>query len=224
VRTENIVPDGDECLVWTFSALDPRLSANPLDPSLADLLDALDQADSPDEVWRAGNNASEHRGNGVNTVTDCRVNAKEGLRRVVFYSGGRRWPHMPSTNGSSRLPHPKPWPRLSPRERECMTRLAIDLRHDRIAKRLGINRPLSSIWPMQSASLRRGHASKRWSGPSLLACSTCDRSPGVKRRERSLCCDRRPLPSPAHRTAIGHRCRARPCPASIWQSSPTSRT
>jgi DNA-binding CsgD family transcriptional regulator len=32
-------------------------------------------------------------------------------------------------------------PRLSPRERECMTWLAIRLRHDRIAERLGIARP-----------------------------------------------------------------------------------
>ena len=47
---------------------------------------------------------------------------------------------------------------------------------------------------------------------------------GVKRRERNWCCDRRPLPSPAHRAATRHRCRARPCPASIWRSSPTSRT
>ena len=32
-------------------------------------------------------------------------------------------------------------PRLSPRERECLTWLAIGLRHDRIAEKLGITRP-----------------------------------------------------------------------------------
>jgi DNA-binding CsgD family transcriptional regulator len=32
-------------------------------------------------------------------------------------------------------------PRLSPRERECLTWLAIGLRHDRIAEKLGISRP-----------------------------------------------------------------------------------
>jgi DNA-binding CsgD family transcriptional regulator len=36
---------------------------------------------------------------------------------------------------------PVPSPRLSPRERECMTWLAIGLRYDRIAERLGIARP-----------------------------------------------------------------------------------
>ena len=46
----------------------------------------------------------------------------------------------------------------------------------------------------------------------------------VKRQGCSWCCDRRPLPSPAHRAATGHRCRARPCLANIWRSSPTSRT
>jgi len=46
----------------------------------------------------------------------------------------------------------------------------------------------------------------------------------VKRQGCSWCCDRRPLPSPAHRAASGHRCRARPCLANIWRSSPTSRT
>src|SRR6266852_6002165 len=32
MRAEDIVPNTDECLVWAFSALDLRFSANPSDP------------------------------------------------------------------------------------------------------------------------------------------------------------------------------------------------
>lgn len=86
-----------------------------VEKSFADLLDGLDQASTPDEVWNVG---SKSHGRWATLA----AHAIDQRYLTLVEPPSRR-------------------PQLSPRERECLAWLAVGMRHDRIAERLGISRP-----------------------------------------------------------------------------------